>query len=48
LNYSAKISYLYSIISTLLQANTHHYAPSSDFPPASSGKSACACLLIVP
>ena len=35
LNYSANIYNLYSIISTLPLDYTHHYAPSSDFLPAS-------------
>ena len=48
LNYSANISTLYSIISTLPLAYTHHYAPSSGFPPASSGKSAYVYLLTCP
>ena len=48
LNYSANIYYLYSILSTLLQDYTHHYAPSSDFLPASSGKSAYAYLSTYP
>ncbi len=48
LNYSANISTLYSLLSTLPLAYTHHYAPSSGFPPASSGKSAYVYLLTCP
>ena len=48
LNYSANICTLYFIISALTLAYTHHYAPTSGFPPASSGIFACVYLLAYP